>query len=238
MSDADEGDVPYRYKSCVCGCIEENPGAINECPNCRLGWPEHLEDRYPYDAGPPRFYVGAGPDAVQDEVDLELQRLWQPVFDAFAEHEDKVIKAGGAMPGFKLWRAIRGLLEHAPRIKELSAGAALKEATASVGVYETVNHPPHYGGDTTYEVVKVIDAWGLDKDAYLFSAIKYIARMGKKPGIKPIEDLKKAAFYLNRRISLLEKEQAPIFRDPDCEACKALQGDLCATCVHLPPRPK
>ena len=26
---------------------------------------------------------------------------------------------------------------------------------------ETVNHPEHYGGDTPYEAIKVIDAWGL-----------------------------------------------------------------------------
>ena len=27
---------------------------------------------------------------------------------------------------------------------------------------ETVNHPQHYGGDTVYEAIKVIEAWGLD----------------------------------------------------------------------------
>lgn len=29
---------------------------------------------------------------------------------------------------------------------------------------DNVNHPSHYGGDTTYEVIKVINAWGLGFD--------------------------------------------------------------------------
>lgn len=68
---------------------------------------------------------------------------------------------------------------------------------------DPVNHPSHYGGDTTYEVIKVLEAWGLDADFYLGNAIKYIARCASKD--VQIVNLKKAAFYLNRRITLLEK---------------------------------
>lgn len=64
---------------------------------------------------------------------------------------------------------------------------------------EAVNHPPHYGGDTTYETWKVAEAWGLDKDAYLFNVLKYISRAGKKNDIQ--EDLEKAEAYLKRRIA-------------------------------------
>lgn len=40
---------------------------------------------------------------------------------------------------------------------------------------DTVNHPPHYGGeDDPYEVIKVIEAW--DLDFHSGNAIKYIAR--------------------------------------------------------------
>jgi len=71
---------------------------------------------------------------------------------------------------------------------------------------EMVNHPNHYGGeDNTYEVIKVCEAWGLDKDAYLFNVVKYVARAGKKNPDKELEDLKKALFYLDRRIKNLEK---------------------------------
>lgn len=71
---------------------------------------------------------------------------------------------------------------------------------------EMVAHPNHYGGDTTYEVIKVIEAWGLDNDAFLFNVIKYTARAGKKG--KQLEDLKKAEFYLQRRIAILEASNA------------------------------
>ena len=49
------------------------------------------------------------------------------------------------------------------------------------------------------------EAWGLDYDAYLFNVVKYVARAGKKDGTKELEDLKKAAFYLDRKIKNLEK---------------------------------
>lgn len=72
---------------------------------------------------------------------------------------------------------------------------------------EMVNHPNHYGGeDNPYEVIKVCEAWDLDKDAYLFNVIKYVARAGKKCATKELEDLKKAAFYLDRKIKNLEKK--------------------------------
>jgi len=70
---------------------------------------------------------------------------------------------------------------------------------------EMVNHPNHYGGENNpYEVIKVCEDWGLDKDAYLFNVVKYVARAGKKDRAKELEDLKKAAFYLDRKIKNLE----------------------------------
>ena len=71
---------------------------------------------------------------------------------------------------------------------------------------EMVNHPNHYGGaDNPYEVIKVCEVWGLNYDAYLFNVVKYVARAGKKDPTKELEDLKKAAFYLDRKIKKLEK---------------------------------
>jgi len=66
-----------------------------------------------------------------------------------------------------------------------------------------VNHPSHYGGDNVYETIKVIEAWGLS--FHLGNTIKYISRAGKKNPEKKIEDLKKAKFYLDRKIEFLEK---------------------------------
>lgn len=68
----------------------------------------------------------------------------------------------------------------------------------------TVDHPQHYGGDTTYETIKVIEAWSLD--FCLGNAVKYISRAGKKGDA--VEDLKKAAWYVERRIKQLEADHA------------------------------
>jgi hypothetical protein len=54
--------------------------------------------------------------------------------------------------------------------------------------------------------VKVCENWGLDKDAYLFNVVKYVARAGKKNPEKELEDLTKALWYLNRKIENLEKK--------------------------------
>ena len=66
---------------------------------------------------------------------------------------------------------------------------------------ETVNHPAHYGGDTTYEVIKVIEAWGLG--FHLGNVVKYVARADHKGN--PLEDLKKARWYLDRKIQTMEE---------------------------------
>ena len=71
---------------------------------------------------------------------------------------------------------------------------------------ELVKHPDHYGGkDNPYEVIKIAEATGLDQDAYLFNVLKYIVRSGKKDDNPPVQDLKKALFYLDRRIKVIEE---------------------------------
>lgn len=68
---------------------------------------------------------------------------------------------------------------------------------------DEVDHPAHYGGrDDHYEVIKVIEAWGLG--FRLGNTVKYIARAGKKGAA--LVDLKKAAWYLNREIEQRELE--------------------------------
>lgn len=68
---------------------------------------------------------------------------------------------------------------------------------------ESVDHPNHYGGkDNEYEAIKVIDAWNLGFS--LGNTVKYISRAGKKDPSKELEDLKKAAWYLQHHITRLE----------------------------------
>jgi len=69
---------------------------------------------------------------------------------------------------------------------------------------ETVNHPAHYGGDTPYEAIKVIEAWELGFG--LGNAVKYIARAEHKGN--QLEDLRKAAWYLQHEIERLGGQPA------------------------------
>ena len=70
---------------------------------------------------------------------------------------------------------------------------------------EMVNHPDHYqfGENNIYEAIKVIEAW--DLDFHLGNTVKYISRAGKKEVSKELQDLKKALWYLERKIQSLEK---------------------------------
>ena len=74
----------------------------------------------------------------------------------------------------------------------------LKEKTTKD---DQVNHPKHYT-DGRIEVIEYIE----DKNLgfCLGNAIKYISRAGKKEKDKEIQDLRKAMWYIERRIYELE----------------------------------
>lgn len=80
------------------------------------------------------------------------------------------------------------------------------------GDYEQVFHPKHYGGaNNPYEAIKVIAAWLGPRGVFDFdvgNALKYICRAGAKPsesGAEGLErDLRKADWYLNHAINLLQ----------------------------------
>ena len=81
---------------------------------------------------------------------------------------------------------------------------------------DSINHPAHYGGHTTYETIKVIEAWELG--FCLGNAVKYISRAGKKDQAKTVEDLKKARWYLDREIQNLELPKRKEVKGR-CEGC-------------------
>ena len=66
---------------------------------------------------------------------------------------------------------------------------------------DTVNHPPHYraGGIETIDFIEAKDL-----NYRLGNVVKYVSRAGKKAS-DPIEDLKKAAWYLEREITARER---------------------------------
>lgn len=67
--------------------------------------------------------------------------------------------------------------------------------------YDNVNHPKHYTEGRKYETIEVIEDWELD--FCLANALKYISRAGRKGDV--ITDLKKAVWYIERRIKQLER---------------------------------
>ena len=74
----------------------------------------------------------------------------------------------------------------------------------NVGGLDLVNKPPHYttGG---IDFLDYAEAKGLTENAYLFNVVKYVSRAGKKVGVDPLEDLRKAEFYLKREIARRER---------------------------------
>lgn len=78
---------------------------------------------------------------------------------------------------------------------------------------EAVNHPAHYGGDTTYECIKVIEAWKLD--FHLGNVLKYIMRAEHKDN--QLMNLQKARWYLDRKIAALSNPST----DPPSDGPKA-----------------
>ena len=69
---------------------------------------------------------------------------------------------------------------------------------------DAVNHPSYYT-DGTIEVIEYIED---KKLGYcLGNAVKYISRAGKKDPAKEIEDLRKADWYIKRRIMELEQKE-------------------------------
>lgn len=74
-------------------------------------------------------------------------------------------------------------------------------------VASNVDHPAHYGGDQPYEAIKVMEAWaekwaqeGVPPSAVinLTQVLKYTNRHSVKG--RPLEDLRKARWYLDRVI--------------------------------------
>ena len=66
---------------------------------------------------------------------------------------------------------------------------------------EMVEHPDHY--NKGIEVIDFIESWSLDFNEG--NVVKYVTRHKLKG--KPLEDLKKARFYIDRLIALQEREE-------------------------------
>lgn len=84
---------------------------------------------------------------------------------------------------------------------------------------DAVNHPSHYTAYNGLEVIDLTEQMNFNRG----NAVKYISRAGLKDKSKEIEDLEKAAWYINREIDRLKKEipvEEPDFyyRCPGCDS--------------------
>lgn len=67
---------------------------------------------------------------------------------------------------------------------------------------DMVNAPAHYVKGRRFEPIEVIEDWVFD-NWNLSNVIKYVSRAGRKG--ETLEDLRKAAFYLEREIARLSR---------------------------------
>ena len=87
--------------------------------------------------------------------------------------------------------------ENPPADKHVDLQKVADEVT-----HDSVSHPAHYSSGSI-EVIDFIE----DKELgfHLGNAVKYISRAGRKDPAKTVEDLRKAVWYINRQIQMLEK---------------------------------
>jgi hypothetical protein len=74
--------------------------------------------------------------------------------------------------------------------------------SATQQAVDNVNHPPHYS-KYPVEVIEITEQLDFNQG----NAVKYILRAGHKAGVDELEDLSKAAWYINRAIEKLKKER-------------------------------
>lgn len=80
----------------------------------------------------------------------------------------------------------------------------MSEITIAHNSDNTIEHPSHYT-DGGIETIDFIEAKKLDY--HLGNVVKYVSRAGKKDPEKKLEDLKKALWFLTRKIYNLEKAE-------------------------------
>lgn len=61
---------------------------------------------------------------------------------------------------------------------------------------ERINHPSHYGGDTEFEAIKLIEDWGWGYEFCMATALKYVVRAHSKG--QTDDDYQKSIWYLER----------------------------------------
>lgn len=125
-------------------------------------------------------------------------------------HVDSINHPNPAVDDKKLAEELDRVIRHERGWKyknmatDLNYGDTAREVDESLDTgFNPVDKPSHYAEGRKYEPIDVIEDWELGM--HLGNATKYISRAGRKGD--ELEDLKKARWYIDRRISLLEEEE-------------------------------
>ena len=141
-------------------------------------------------------------DKINALSNRELADLWNNIKrDACASNNcvfnDCPDCGGDCLKGFEAWLGLEcEAEENQPADKHVDLHKVADEVTR-----DNVNHPDHYNHGKI-EVVDFIEDQHLG--FHLGNAVKYISRAGRKDPARTVEDLRKAAWYLNRQIERLE----------------------------------
>lgn len=126
-----------------------------------------------------------------EEKDAEARRLWEERASYRGQEKARTMKE-------KVGKMI--VESCSERIESQIDEFAQEERAHRAGLEglarrEAVNNPPHYN-QGNIEVIDAIEDWGLDFNGG--NVVKYVARHKHKA--EPLEDLKKARWYLDRII--------------------------------------
>lgn len=100
---------------------------------------------------------------------------------------------------------------------------------------DPVNHPTHYTAYQGLEVIDLTEQMNFNRG----NAVKYLCRAGLKDPDREIQDLEKAAWYINREIQRLYKdahdrelEQEGLVPAKDVRAGLGIGGDAGPSAKH------
>ena len=140
-------------------------------------------------------------DKINALSNRELADLWNKVKRDECAGNNCVFDAcydcgGDCLKGIEAWLGLEcETEENQPADKHVDL------QKVSEKVCDNVNHPSHYNHGKI-EVIDFIEDQHLG--FHLGNAVKYISRAGRKDPARNVEDLRKAAWYLNRQIERLE----------------------------------
>jgi hypothetical protein len=147
-----------------------------------------------------RAYLAKNPDATAREIHAKFGASLPMAYRLVKENKDRLAAKQAENDldtpmeiGVNIDK-IHSLLDSFPGVQSID----IREPRP----VDNVNHPPHYtiGG---IETIDFIEAKGLHNHYHLANAVKYISRAPYKKDY--LEDIKKAAWYLQREIELQEK---------------------------------